>query len=218
TDATADIAVMLMLMTARRAGEGERMVRAGQWAGWNPTQLLATHVTGKRLRSIGMGRIGRAVAHRAHFGFGMDVVFYNRSPVADCGIPGARQLPSLEAVMQAADFVSINVPGGPDNRHMISASVLAAARPGLILINTARGEVIDEAALINTLETGVLAGAGLDVFEAEPYVPGALRAMENVTLLPHIGTSSLEVRTAMGMVAVDNIRAFFAGNTPPNAV
>ncbi|MBZ0130490.1 MAG: D-glycerate dehydrogenase [Rhodobacteraceae bacterium] len=218
TDATADIAVMLMLMTARRAGEGERMVRAEQWTGWNPTQLLGTHVTGKRLGIIGMGRIGRAVAHRAHFGFGMDVVFYNRSPVADCGIPGARQLPSLEAVMQAADFVSINVPGGPDNRHMISASVLAAAKPGLILINTARGEVIDEAALIAALETGKLAGAGLDVFEAEPYVPGALRAMENVTLLPHIGTSSLEVRTAMGMVAVDNIRAFFAGNTPPNAV
>ena len=218
TDATADIAITLMLMTARRAGEGERLVRSGKWEGWHPTQLLGMHVTGKTLGIIGMGRIGKAVARRAHFGFGMNVVFFNRSKVADPGVPGAVQLDTMEQVMAASDVVSINVPGGPDNRHMISASVLAAAKPGGILVNTARGDVIDEVALISALQSDGLAGAGLDVYEHEPRVPDSLRTMENVVLLPHLGTSALEVRLSMGLMAVDNIRAFFAGTPPPNRV
>jgi lactate dehydrogenase-like 2-hydroxyacid dehydrogenase len=218
TDATADIAMTLMLMTARRAGEGERLVRSGAWPGWHPTQLLGMHVTGKVLGIIGMGRIGRAVARRAYFGFDMDVVFFNRSPVADPGIPGARQLPDIASVMASADIISVNVPGGPANRHLIDAKALAAAKPGAILVNTARGDVIDEAALIAALQIGKLAGAGLDVYEHEPTVPDGLRALENVVLLPHLGTAALEVRTAMGLMAVDNIRAFFAGKPLPNPV
>lgn len=218
TDATADIAMTLILMAARRAGEGERLVRSGAWTGWHPTQMLGTPVTGKTLGVIGMGRIGKAVAKRAHYGFDMEVVFYNRSVVGDCTFPGARQLSSMAEVMAQSDFISVNVPGGPANRHLISAEVLAAAKPGSILVNTARGDVIDEAALIAALENGVLAGAGLDVFEHEPLVPDALRTRENVVLLPHLGTAALDVRTGMGLIAVENIRAFFDGMAPPNIV
>ncbi|MDA0222284.1 MAG: D-glycerate dehydrogenase [Proteobacteria bacterium] len=218
TDATADMAITLMLMTARRAGEGERMLRAGKWPGWHPTQMLGMHVTGKTLGVIGMGRIGQAVARRAHFGFGMDVVFFNRSKVLDCGIPGARQLVSMAEVMAQSDVVSVNVPGAPENHHLISADVLAAAKPGTIIVNTARGDVIDEAALISALKSGALAGAGLDVYEHEPHVPDDLIAMENVVLLPHMGTNALEVRTKMGLIAVENIKAFFEGRELPNRV
>ncbi|NOX40957.1 MAG: D-glycerate dehydrogenase [Alphaproteobacteria bacterium] len=217
TDATADIAITLMLMAARRAGEGERLVRANKWAGWNPTQMLGMHVSGKTLGVIGMGRIGQAVARRAHFGFGMDVVFYNRSVVKDLGIR-ARQLGSIGDVMAQSDVISVNVPGGAENRHLISREVLARARPTSILINTARGDVIDEAALIDALKTKALAGAGLDVYEHEPHVPAALISLENVVLLPHLGTNALDVRTEMGLMAVENIRAFFSGETPPNKV
>jgi len=218
TDATADLAITLMLMTARRAGEGERMVRAGQWPGWHPTQMLGMHVSGKTLGVIGMGRIGRAVAKRAHFGFGMDVVFFNRSKIKDCGIPGARQLDRLSDLMAQSDVISVNTPGGPENRYLISAGVLAVAKPGAIIVNTARGDVIDEAALVSALQSGVLAGAGLDVYEHEPHVPDALIALQNVVLLPHIGTNALEVRTAMGLIAVGNIRAFLEGRNLPNLV
>lgn len=218
TDATADLAITLMLMVARRAGEGERLVRSGNWPGWHPTQMLGMHVTGKTIGIIGMGRIGQAVARRAHFGFGMDVVYFNRSKVQDCAIPGARQLNSLAEVMAASDVVSLNVPGAPENHHLISAEVLAAAKPGSIIVNTARGDVIDEAALISALKSGALAGVGLDVYEHEPHVPDALKAMENVVLLPHLGTNALEVRTRMGLIAVENIKAFFEGRELPNRV
>jgi len=215
TDATADIAVMLILMTARRAGEGERMVRAGKWAGWHPTQLLGRHVTGATVGIIGMGRIGQAIARRCHFGFGMDVVFHNRSPLADLGLPAKQG--SLADVM-ATDFVVVAVPGGPATLHMINAAALAAMRPSGIFINISRGEVVDEAALIAALSTGQIAGAGLDVYEFEPRVPSALMAMENVTLLPHLGTAALNVRTDMGMMAVANLTAFADGLEPPNRV
>ncbi len=218
TDATADIAITLMLMAARRAGEGERMVRAGRWPGWNPTQMLGTHIGGKTLGIIGMGRIGRAIAHRAHFGFGMRIIFFNRSPVTDCGIPGARQIAGLRDLMAASDVVSLSVPGGSANRHLVSAEVLAAARPETILVNTARGDVIDQSALVAALQNGRLRAAGLDVYEDEPYVPDDLIALENVVLLPHMGTNALEVRTQMGLMAIDNIRAFFRGETPANVV
>jgi len=217
TDATADIAVMLILMTCRRAGEGERLLRTGRWTGWHPTQLLGFHVTGKTLGIVGMGRIGKAIAARCHNGFGMDIVFHNRSPVADPGVP-ARQLESLEAVMQKADIVVIAVPGGPGTRHLIDAAQLAAMKPTGFLVNIARGDVVDEAALVAALDAGNIAGAGLDVYEREPKVSASLMAMEQVTLLPHLGTAALEVRTAMGMIAADNLFAWDEGRPLPNPV
>lgn len=215
TDATADIAMMLVLMVARRAGEGERLVRRGAWQGWHPVQMLGLHVTGKRLGVIGMGRIGKAIARRAHLGFGMEVVFYNRSPVIDAGVP-ATQLGSLAEVLGSADVTVLAVPGGAATRHLINAEALAAVKPGAFLVNISRGDVVDEEALIAALQSGRLGGAGLDVYEREPQVPEALQAMENVVLLPHLGTAALEVREDMGMMAVDNLEAFFAGKPPPN--
>jgi len=217
TDATADIALTLMLMSARRASEGERMLRAGNWHGWHPTQMLGLHMTGKVVGIVGMGRIGKAIAHRAHHGFGMEVVFFNRSPVEDAGVP-ARQLDTLSEVMATADISVIAVPGGPATRHLINAEALSAMRETSHLINIARGDIVEEAALINALQSGQLAGAGLDVYEHEPDVPEALRKLENVTLLPHLGTAALEVRTSMGMMAVENLFAFFDGQALPNKV
>ena len=217
TDATADIALTLMLMTARRAGEGERMLRRGDWRGWHPTQMLGLHMSGKTVGIVGMGRIGKAIAKRAHSGFGMDVVFHNRSAVDDVGVP-ARQLGSLEEVMATADIVVIAVPATPETYHLINKKTLAAMRPTAHLVNIARGDIVDEAALIEALNEGVIAGAGLDVYEKEPSVPAGLMALENVTLLPHLGTAALEVREAMGMMAVENLIAFFDGNDPPNRV
>lgn len=215
TDATADIALTLVLMSARRAAEGERLVRAGSWGGWQPTQMLGQQVSGKRVGIVGMGRIGKAVARRCHFGFGMEVVFHNRSEVAEPGCP-ARQVPLAEAM--AADFVVIAVPGGPATRHLIGAAELARMAPHAHLINVARGDIVEEAALIAALKAGRIAGAGLDVYEREPQVPAALRALGNVTLLPHLGTAVEEVRDAMGMMAVENLRAFRDGRDLPNPV
>ena len=217
TDATADIALTLMLMTCRRAGEGERLVRSGGWSGWQPTQMLGLHMTGKVLGVVGMGRIGKAIAKRAHYGFGMRVVFHNRSRVADPGVP-ADQLDSLPAVMAAADVVVLAVPATAETHHMIDAAALSAMKPTAHLVNIARGDIVDEAALIAALEGGRIAGAGLDVYEFEPAVPDRLKALENAVLLPHLGTAALEVREAMGMMAVDNLRAVLEGRTPPNPV
>ncbi|OYU38590.1 MAG: D-glycerate dehydrogenase [Pseudorhodobacter sp. PARRP1] len=214
TDATADVALTLMLMTARRAGEGERMLRAGAWQGWHPIQMLGAPVSGKTVGIIGMGRIGRAIAQRCHFGFGMRVLFHNRSTV-DAGLP-AQQV-SMAEVLQA-DFVVVAVPGGPVTRHLINATALAQMSPHAILVNIARGDVVDEAALVAALRSGQIAGAGLDVYEHEPVVSPALIAMENVTLLPHLGTAVLETRTAMGMMAVANLIAFQDGQPLPNPV
>lgn len=202
-------------MTARRAGEAERILRAGKWEGWGPVQMLGTHVTGKRVGIVGLGRIGKAIARRCHFGFGMEVVFANRSQVADPGLP-ARQVPLDEAM--AADFVVVAVPGGPATHHLIGAGAFAAMRPEGIFVNISRGDVVDEAALIEALRAGRIKGAGLDVYEFEPKVPAELVALENVTLLPHIGTAALEVREAMGMMAVDNLVAHLEGRPLPNAV
>ena len=217
TDATADIALTLILMSARRAAEGERLVRAGDWPGWHPTQMLGLHVTGKTVGIVGMGRIGKAIARRCHHGFGMDVVFHNRSRVGDAGVP-ARQLDTLHEVMAAADIVVAAVPGGGATHHLIDAQAIAAMRPGAHLVNISRGDVVDEAALITALEAGRIAGAGLDVYEREPEVPARLRALDNAVLLPHLGTAALEVRSAMGMMALDNLNAVLEGRTPPNAV
>jgi len=220
TDCTADIAMLLLLTVARRGGEGERQVRAGEWQGWCPTHMIGTKVTGKTVGIIGFGRIGKAFAQRCHFGFGMDVVFYNRSPVdpAEAARYGARQLPAVEDVLALSDFVSLHCPGGAENRHLMNAERLAAMRPDAFLINTARGDVVDELALIAALKGGVIRGAGLDVYATEPHVPDALRAMENVVLLPHLGSATEETRTAMGMKVVDNVTAFFDGRPPPDRV
>ena len=215
TDATADVAMTLILMTARRAGEGERMVRAGRWQGWHPTQMLGHHVTGKTVGIIGMGRIGQAIARRCHFGFGMRVIFHNRSPLADPGLP-ATQVPLAQAM--AADFVVIAVPGGPATRHLINAETLSHMAPHGILVNISRGDVVDEAALVAALQRKAIAGAGLDVYEFEPKVSPDLMTMENVTLLPHLGTAVLDVRTAMGLMAVANLIAHLDGNPLPNQV
>lgn len=217
TDATADIAMTLVLMAARRAGEGERLVRSGQWTGWHPVQMLGMHIGGKTVGIIGMGRIGKAIAKRCQAGFGMSVVFHNRSSVADVGVP-ATQLGSLAEVMAAADVVVVAVPGSPATHHMIDAQALAAMQSHAYLVNISRGDVIDETALIAALTAGQIAGAGLDVYEQEPQVPEALLALDNVVLLPHLGTNAEEVRSLMGMMAVDNLRAFFAGDAVPNAV
>jgi gluconate 2-dehydrogenase len=214
TDATADIALMLILMTARRAGEGERLLRSAQWTGWHPTQMLGMHVSGRTVGIIGMGRIGKAIAQRCHFGFGMKVIYHNRSAV-DAGLP-ATQLP-LHQVLQA-DIVVIAVPGGPVTHHLISTAQLAQMRPEAFLINIARGDVVDEAALVAALQNRQIAGAGLDVYEFEPRVSPALMAMENVTLLPHLGTAALNVRQDMGMMAIDNLFAHLDGLPLPNPV
>ena len=218
TDATADIALTLMLMSARRAGEGERLVRAGAWEGWHPTQLLGLHLSGKTLGVIGMGRIGQAIAKRAHFGFGMDVLYFTRTPKPLPDLPDARALPSLHEVMAAADMIAVSVPASPATHHLIDAEALAAMRPHARIVNISRGDVIDEAALIAALQEGRIGGAGLDVYEFEPRVPEALRALENVVLLPHLGTAALEVREAMGMMALENARAFRDGRALPNVV
>lgn len=215
TDATADIALTLILMTARRAGEGERLLRAGKWHGWGPTQMLGAHVSGKTVGIIGMGRIGKAIARRCHYGFGMSVIFFNRSAVADPGLP-ARQVAMDEAM--AADFVVVAVPGGKATYHLMNAAAFAAMKPGGIFVNISRGDVVDEAALIAVLQAGGIAGAGLDVYEFEPSVPPEFLTMENVTLLPHLGTAALEVRENMGLMAVDNLIAQLEGRDPPNRV
>ncbi len=216
TDATADIAMTLMLMSARRAGEGERLVRSGDWAGWHPTQMLGQHVTGKSVGIVGMGRIGQAIARRCHFGFGMDVSYIARSE-KNLNFEATRAADLITMAGQV-DILVVAVPGGPDTTHLINAEILQAMQPNAHLINIARGEIVDESALVHILETGGIAGAGLDVYEFEPAVPQALRALDNVTLLPHLGTATEEVRTNMGHMALDNVRAFSKGLALPNPV
>ncbi len=217
TDATADIALTLLLNVARRIHEGETMLRAGKWTGWRPTQLMGTSPQGKTLGIIGMGRIGKAMAKRCFHALDMEIVFYDAYPVADPGVP-ARQLATVEEVLQAADFVSLHCPGGGDNIHLINTQRLRQMKPTAYLINSARGDIVDEAALIAALQAGTIAGAGLDVFEREPAVSEALTAMPNVCLLPHLGSATIETREAMGMTVVENLTAFFAGREPPNRV
>jgi len=214
TQATADIAMTLMLMTARRAGEGERLVRAGKWKGWHPTQMLGLHVSGKTAAIIGMGRIGEAIARRCHFGFGMQIVYLNRSEKT-VAFP-ARQIASIDETVKHADVVFVAVPGGLQTNHLIDERVFQMMQRHAIFVNISRGDVVAETALISALETGQIGGAGLDVYEFEPEVPKAFLNMENVTLFPHLGTASMEVRTEMGKMALNNIREFIAGKSPPN--
>ncbi len=213
TDATADIAMTLLLTVTRRAGEGERHLRSGSWTGWRPTHMLGTQVSGKTLGLVGMGRIARAVAKRAHHGFGMRIIFHDPFPPSpeDAVSLGAEPRERLDQVLREADFVSLHCPATPETRHLMNAERLALLKPGAFLINTARGDVVDEAALVAALRSGRLAGAGLDVFEREPQVSAELMAMENVVLLPHLGSATQETRVAMGMRALENLRLFFQG-------
>jgi lactate dehydrogenase-like 2-hydroxyacid dehydrogenase len=220
TDATADIAMTLLLMAARRAGEGERELRAGQWSGWRPTHLVGSALKGKVLGCVGFGRIAQATARRAHHGFGMKVAYYARRP-ADEAIAQELQaefMPDLKDLLGKADFVSLHVPGGVETANMIDGRAIAAMKPGSYLINTARGGVVDHAALAAALRSGHLAGAGLDVYPAEPQVPAELLDVENVVLLPHLGSANSETRIAMGMCAMANVTAFAKGAALPNPV
>jgi lactate dehydrogenase-like 2-hydroxyacid dehydrogenase len=220
TDCTADIAILLLLMAARRASEGEMLLRQGEWTGWNPTQLLGTKVAGKTLGLIGFGRIAKAVAQRAHFGFGMNIVVKGRRPVpaTELHAYGAREAESLESLLGASDFVSLHCPGGIENRHLINAERLKAMRPESILINTARGDVVDSEALIEALRTRQIRAAGLDVYEGEPHLHPGFLTLDNVSLLPHLGSATTETRTGMGMRVIDNLDAFFRGDRPPDQV
>lgn len=220
SECTADIAMTLMLMVARRAGEGERELRDGRWTGWRPTHLIGTKVSGATLGIIGFGRIGQAMAQRAHFGFGMKVIVQNRSPVAPEVLAryNAVQVASIDDLLPQCDFVSLHCPGGAANRHLIDSRRLDLMRPGAFLINTARGEVVDEHALAQALWFGTIGGAGLDVFEREPQIPAELLGADNLVLLPHLGSATRETREAMGFRVLENLTAFFEGRQPRDRV
>jgi lactate dehydrogenase-like 2-hydroxyacid dehydrogenase len=220
TDCTADLAFTLLLGISRRIGEGERQLRSGAWTGWRPTHMMGTKVTGKVLGLMGLGRIGQAVAQRAHFGFGMRVIYYDPFPPSAevAAAVGAERCESIEELLRSADFVSLHCPSTPETRHLMNAQRLALMRESAFLINTSRGDVVDTSALIDALRDKQIAGAGLDVYEGEPNVPDALQSFENVLLLPHLGSASLETRIAMGMRVAENLEAFFEGREPRDRV
>jgi lactate dehydrogenase-like 2-hydroxyacid dehydrogenase len=220
TDATADLAMTLLFATARRAGEGERHLRAGEWTGWRPTHMLGTQVTGKTLGLIGFGRIGRAMAIRAHKGFGMKILAYDPYPPSAEVLAehGAEVCNTVEEVLERSDFVSLHCPATPENFHLMNAERLGLMKRSALLINTARGDVVEEAALVEALDQGKIAGAGLDVFEGEPKVHEGLLRRENVVLLPHLGSATRETRIAMGMRVLENALAFYAGEAPRDRV
>jgi lactate dehydrogenase-like 2-hydroxyacid dehydrogenase len=208
--ATAEMALTLMLMAARRAGEGERLLRAGRWTGLTPTFHLGRGVAGKVLGILGMGRIGRELAGMAR-GLGMDVHYRNRSRLALELEAGAIYHGDDEGFLGAIDILSINVPGGAETLHWLNAARIAALRQGAIVVNTGRGSTVDDAALIAALRSGHVFAAGLDVFNNEPAVNPGYLALENVVLLPHIGSATVETRNAMGFLALDGIARALAG-------
>ena len=213
TDSTADIALMLMLMTSRRAGEGERQLRGNGWKGWGTTHLMGQSLQGKTLGLIGFGRIGQATAHRAHAALGMKIAYHNRRRVdAEIEGPlGATYVDTVDELIRSVDVLSLHCPGGAQTRHLINAARLKSMKPTAILINTARGSVVDEGDLAQALRDGVIAAAGLDVYEAEPKVHPDLLGLENAVLLPHLGSATIETRVKMGLRVCANIDRFFAG-------
>jgi lactate dehydrogenase-like 2-hydroxyacid dehydrogenase len=220
TESTAELAMLLMLMAARRAGEGEREIRAGRWSGWRPTHLLGSQITGKTLGLVGFGRIGRAVAAKAAAGFGMKILYHSRHRADEAAESECRAsyCAQLDELLAASDFVSLHCPGGAETENLIDAKRLARMKPSAFLINTARGGVIDEDALIGALRERRIAGAGLDVFRNEPCVREELKTLDSVVLLPHLGSATTETRVAMGMRAVANLEAWLAGREPPDRV
>ena len=215
TETSADLAFALILAAARRVIEGDRLVRSGRWRGWAPDQLLGHDVHGATLGIVGLGRIGGAVARRAR-GFGMRILYWNRRRLRRA--PAGARYASLPRLLATADIVSIHVPLAPATRHLIGAPELARMKRTAILVNTSRGPVIDEPALIRALARRRIAAAGLDVFEHEPRVSAALRTLPNVVLTPHVGSATTATRTAMAMLAVQNLTAALAGREPPNRV
>ncbi|HEX3160490.1 MAG TPA: D-glycerate dehydrogenase [Gemmatimonadaceae bacterium] len=220
TEDTADLAMALLLAVARGLGSGERLVRSGQWEGWGPTAQLGTRVSGKTLGVVGCGRIGQAVARRARFGFDMPVLYHQRQPLPSTHdlTPHLRWCESLDELLPACDFVSLHVPATPHTRQLMDARRLALMRPTAFLINTARGDVVDEAALAAAVRSGGIAGAGLDVYEREPQVAAALLDLPRVVLLPHLGSATTETRVSMGLRCLANLAAVFGGRVPPDAV
>ena len=216
-DATADVAMLCLLGAARRGAEGDRLVRAGEWIRWHSTMLLGVHVTGKRLGIFGMGRIGRAVARRAR-GFDMEIHYCNRNRLAPELEDGAVWHDTPESLMAVSDFLSINAPSTPQTRKFLNAERIARLPDGAVVVNTARGDLVDDDALIDALRSGKVAAAGLDVFAGEPNLDPRYRGLDNTFLLPHIGSASHETRDAMGYCCLDNLDAFFAGRPCPNAL
>ena len=216
---TADLTMMLILSVPRRLGEGSRLIRDGQWTGWAPTAMLGHCIGGKRLGIIGMGRIGQAVAHRAR-AFGMEVVYHNRHrlPGSIESMFGARYQPDLERLIAESDVLTLHCPAGASTHHLINAARLAEMQPSAYLINTARGDLIDEEALISALASGQIAGAGLDVFAGEPTVDPRLIELPNVITLPHLGSATIEGRAQAGEKVIANIRFWADGHRPPDQV
>lgn len=217
TEATADIAFLLLLGAARRASEGEPLVRSGAWRGYTPTQLLGTELYGKRLGIVGMGRIGQAVARRAQ-GFGLEIHYTGRRQ-RDLP-PGltARFHPTDETFLPLCDFLSLNLASTPDTRRWLNAERIARLPMGAIVVNSARGDLVDDEALIAALRSGQVKAAGLDVFNGEPNLDPRYRELANTMLLPHLGSATVETRCAMGFCALDNLDAFFAGKAPPDRI
>ncbi len=220
TECTADLALALILMAMRRTGEGEREVRGGRWLGWRPTHLMGHRVSGRTLGLVGMGRIATALARRAHHGFGMRILCYDPTPPSpvELATVGAEPRATLEALLAESDIVSLHCPSTPETRGMMNGLRLAQMKPGAFLINTARGDIVDDDALIAALLSGHLAGAGLDVFRGEPHLDPRYLGMENVVLSPHLGSATRETREAMGFRALENLEACFDGRPVPDRV
>ena len=216
-ETTADVAFMLLLAAARRLGEGERLLRAGRWEWWGPKQLMGRDVWGKRLGIVGFGRIGQAVARRAE-GFGMDVLYYNRSRKENAEQELGAHYMDLDELLETADFVSVHTPLTDETHHLIGETELGRMKPEAILVNTSRGPVVDEAALADALAEGRIFAAGLDVYEKEPEVHPKLLELENVVLAPHIGSASIETRDRMAALAAENILAVLSGEEPKTPV
>jgi glyoxylate reductase len=215
TNATADIAMLLILGAARRASEGERMVLEDRWTGLGLTEMLGRHVTGKRLGILGMGRIGRALAKRAR-GFDMTIHYTNRRRLPPDLEQGARFHPAPEDLLPHCDVLSINCPASAEMHHFLNAERIARLPDGAIVVNSARGTIVDDAALVSALRSGKLFAAGLDVYENEPRIHSEYRALPNAFLLPHLGSATIETRDAMGFKCLDNLDAVFAGREPPD--
>jgi lactate dehydrogenase-like 2-hydroxyacid dehydrogenase len=218
TDATAEIAMLLMLGAARRASEGERLIRAGKWKSWSPTFMIGRQVTGKRLGIVGMGRVGQATAQRAR-GFDMTILYSNRSRLSPELEKGATYFDSVEAMLPRCDYLALHCPATPETHHLLNAERIALLPDGAIVVNTARGSVIDDDAMVSALLSGKLAAAGLDVFNGEPdNIHPGYRELENTFVLPHIGSATIETRDAMGYRALDNLDAIAAGYQPHDRV
>lgn len=217
TGATADMAFALLLAVARRLREGDELVRSGEWTGWQPLQLLGAQVSGATLGIVGLGRIGRAVARRAR-GFDMTVLYHNRNRDEDAESDLGVRYVSLDELLELSDFISLHAPLTQETRHMIAAAELRRMKPSAVLINTARGAVVDEADLVEALRDGTIAGAGLDVFEEEPAVHPGLAPLPSVVLAPHLGSATLETRTEMALLCSRAVVDVLAGRQPPNAI